>query len=676
MSEGLGTKTLLSVKDVADLKGCTEQNIRKLISDGKMEASEEICPDNRQKRYMIDLKSLAPALQKRYYKRLRAEGANTLLQTASQESASRVLSGSHERAQKAFDRYTAEEREQIVFWSGIIEEWQEHRQNFDRMTDADPLYVAALKLKHRGLDISTDILYRRLKSYNEGDLDGLIDKRGGWNKGKTSIDEEAWGEFVGHYLQEQQLPVTECYRLTKQWARLEKPELVAAFPSEQSFRRMIKTLPEPIIALGRRGQKYYDDNCVPYIERLYDELHANDYWVADGHTLDIMTRTEDGERIHRLTFSGYIDALSGVITGGVLTDNPSSQSTLYGLRNSIMRMDYSVPWGILVDNGREYLTYDVGGRGHRTRKRDDLVSDPPTILKRLGINMMNALPRNAKAKQIERTFGTLKNQFSRHFETFTGGNIMEKPESLKYTLKKGEIPLDGRLRDLIYDYIDIYNAQEYGGALRKYKGMTRMQVWNASIAEVGMRKTTPEDLNLMLMRSTRPQKVDKLGVYIAVSGGKLHYWDQETVNIHFGKEVYVRYDPAALASVRIYDAKTDEYIHTAPMAMDTTLLFVDSQENISTAQEKIRAAKKDNRNRLQELRTRVPPEKRLDEIYLMSCMAAESRTGTVVQTPKRIIPVYAGEEPLKKVSGGDAEGVIIDMEKWNRNLELRKRGGI
>ena len=49
---------------------------------------------------------------------------------------------------------------------------------------------------------------------------------------------------------------------------------------------------------------------------------------------------------------------------------------------------------IMVENSS---TFDFGGLGHRTKKNDDRYNPPP-ILERLGINMTNALVRNAKAK--------------------------------------------------------------------------------------------------------------------------------------------------------------------------------------------------------------------------------------------------------------------------------------
>ncbi len=55
--------------------------------------------------------------------------------------------------------------------------------------------------------------------------------------------------------------------------------------------------------------------------------------------------------------------------------------------------------------------------------------------------MTNAIVKNAKAKIIERRFRDIKDHLSRLFETYTGGNVVEKPEKLKGVLKNGEIPV-------------------------------------------------------------------------------------------------------------------------------------------------------------------------------------------------------------------------------------------
>jgi hypothetical protein len=629
-----------------------------LITDGKLEAAEELSPDNRQKQYLVDINDLPAALQKRYYARLKAESPIPALIAETKRL-------------KPLDQYSAHEREQIAFWTAIIEEWMQHRQGFDRVTDADPLFVSALKLRYKDLDISVDILYRRYAAYKNGDLDGLIDKRGGWNRGHSSIPDAIWNYFLYAYLDDKRPPISQCYELCRQWTREYSPELAAEIPSEQSFRRRAAKIEKAVVTMARYGPKAFDDRAAPYITRLYDELQANDYWIADNHTWDIMTVADNGtEVVHRLYITGFIDARSGVIVGWNITDNPCAASTILALRHAIMR--FGIPWKIYVDNGMEFLTYDVGGRGHRAKAGQDWIKNPPPIFTRLGIEMVNAIVRNAKAKPIERTFGTLKNTISRCFETFTGGNIIEKPESLKYTLKKGNIPTDSRLREVVADMIDgIYNVGAYGGAMKADHGKARIDVWNESIAEAGQRIAAKDDLALMLMRSSRPQKVRRNGVYITVCGEKLDYWDADTWTM-LDQEVYVRYDPEDLSSVRVYDAVSDRYITTLPMALSTTLLFNAESEDVAVAMEDVRRVKKAVKQRMKDYKTALPAAQRIDILDMQVRRAHAGKEGFIIQPSKLIIPVYANEEPLRKVSGGSAEGVLIDMAKMNQAAARRK----
>ena len=53
---------------------------------------------------------------------------------------------------------------------------------------------------------------------------------------------------------------------------------------------------------------------------------------------------------------------------------------------------------------RSCLTFDFGGLGHRQKKSTKDRFSPPPIFERLGIKMVNARVRNAKAKIIERRF--------------------------------------------------------------------------------------------------------------------------------------------------------------------------------------------------------------------------------------------------------------------------------
>lgn len=127
--------------------------------------------------------------------------------------------------------------------------------------------------------------------------------------------------------------------------------------------------------------------------------------------------------------------------------------------------------------------------------------------------MTNALPRNAQAKIIEREFRNFT-FLSRLFDGYCGSNVVAKPEKLKHKLKAGNIPTDGELTQVINEMIDGYfNMQPYNGKVVADRGKAKMQVYVDHLPQT-VRRAAPDDLYLLMMRSTRAQTVGKM-VYIS-----------------------------------------------------------------------------------------------------------------------------------------------------------------
>ena len=419
----------LSSQEVAALTGKTERTVRRWAEIGKIPA-ERVLNKFNSPEYLFSLDALEPHLQKKYFDGLKLTPSPEVAQTLTKEA-------------KPLDTYSIEEQEEIAFWLRLVKQWQGYRNKPGaNKTEVDANFVQWCKLEYPERAISVDTLYRRWNAVRDNDLDGLIDKRGKWKKGKSSIPDPMWQAFLYFYLDERQHPLKKCYEYTKLEMQTSFPELVGDMPSYTTFyRRAQADIPEPLKVLGREGEKAFRDRCAPYIRRVYDDMRSNEWWIADNHTFDIITEGENGQR-HRLYLTAFFDARSGIFTGCYVTNAPSSQSTLIALRRGILK--YGIPVNIYVDNGREFLTYDVGGLGHRKKKPKDGQErfEPPPVFERLGIHMTNAIVRNAKAKIIERRFRDVKDHLSRLFDTFTGGNVLEKPESLKFILKDGRIPLD------------------------------------------------------------------------------------------------------------------------------------------------------------------------------------------------------------------------------------------
>lgn len=661
----------LTVKQVADLKRCSERYVRKMISQNKLIAEQSEEPINHILQYMIPIETLPEDLRQKYYTSIATDGPPVPKEKAEKKE--------KPKANKPFEAYNQQEREEIIQWCEILEVWQQKRNCFESKVEGDRNVVGYLKCEYPDKQISVDILYRKYAAYKAGDFGGLLDGRGGWNRGKSAVPEVLFLQFLYFYLDDRQPAVSVCYRATVDAAKELYPEMVAQFPSEQSFRRKLKKeVPEAVVRYMRLGEKECFDKAAPYIERWYDDTEANDVWIADNHTWDVMVMRDDGsEVVHRMYLTAFLDAKSGVLTGWNVTDNPCSDSTIFALRHGILR--HGIPKVCYFDNGTEFLTYDIAGRGHRTRKSHRDVPKPETILAKLGIEMKNAIVRNAKAKPIERTFYTLKEHISKLMTGYCGGKPSERPESLKRQLKNGNIPVDSEFRKDIDALIEgQYNLEAYGGSEQKYKGMTRLEVWNESIQNTVQRIASEDDLNLMLMRTTRYQKVKRNGVCIEIAGEKLWYSNADTWQ-HVGDEVYVRYDPTDLKSVRVYDTE-DRFLYTCQVEPALLLNFIeDDKEALADANEIVRSRKKAIRNYAKGITDRLPAEYKIDMLDLSIRKAKLAREGVNIAQasviePIRIDPAKETDhlQELPMASGAD-NVVSIDIERMNARAEMRKR---
>lgn len=656
----------LTVKEVAELKGCSIQYIKRIAKEGKLEAIQGLNPDNNCMHYKIPVSALPEPLQMKYYGKLTSE-AQLCLPKAQETTEPQKTKRTKTVIKKEFGEFNAEERELITFWTDLLREWKIRRREYDNCAEGDMVFIAETKrlrrayLAEHNISLSRDILYRKYRAYRENDLQGLTENRGGWNKGQTSIPPPVIECFNALYLSEAQLPVADCYRETKTFVYDNYPEYLPVMASERTFRRQAEKIYPAVVKFFRYGEKAFIDDCAPYIERLYDGIEANDVWVADNHTFDFITRTDDGEKTHRLYVTGILDAKSEALVGWNITETPNSHSTVMALRHAIQRC--GIPKIFYVDNGREFLTWDIGGKGHRTRKKQADVERPPTILDLLGIEMRNAIPENGRAKPIERMFLTLKNTISRLVATFTGGNIIERPESLKYQLKHGYVPYDWQIReqlDILFD--GQYNASPYGGYERQFKGMSRAEAWCKSIQRRTMRMCDESTLNLLLMRHTGYQTVRENGVYITISGEKLWYNCGEENWKWVDRKVYVRYDPAELEYVRIYDEE-DAYIGSWQMDLSVFVDYItDNKDDIAARQRliarQIRAVK--------ECGAELTGGLKIDALALAVTEAQRNLDKVKFSPSKRIEPVIVSEdtEEMRKASG---DGIVIDLEAMARN---------
>lgn len=202
-----------------------------------------------------------------------------------------------------------------------------------------------------------------------------------------------------------------------------------------------------VVTLARVGERALKAKVLKYIERTPELLRPNDLWSADGHTLNVFV--SDGARKFRPVLLCFHDFATGRICGWEIWRSENSEAIAGALFWGIVETQ-TIPRVIYIDNGRAFQS--------RTIKN---------VCDQLGIEIITALPYNARSKKVERFFGTLDLQFSKSLEAYTGKNPIHKPadyhrsEKFLRALNGGDrraIPIDS-FYTLLKEYIEEYNSK-------------------------------------------------------------------------------------------------------------------------------------------------------------------------------------------------------------------------
>lgn len=647
----------LSVPEYAKLRGCSERYARTLIVQNKLYAIE----DTVLKRggcggitYKIPLASIDPKLIRKYQRQ--QDRKNGVHEPKPQKKALTLSA----------EDMTAEERQEVARWKQILQEWNAYRGQGRSKADRDKEFVSYISTKYPEMKFSVRILQRHDQALREQGEAALIDGRGKHENHKKAIPDEVFSIFMGYYLDESRKSVQKCMDLTETKIRHDGRVELLPLASHQSFtREIVRGIPPAALVLCREGMKACTDKMLPYIKRTYEDLCSNDIWVCDNHTFDVFVNDGEHEKPIRVYLTAFQDVRSRKFVGWYVTLNPSSAATLVALRRAVEK--HGIPLRILSDNGREFLTFDIGGRGFRkARKPSKEEHEIPTILDNLGIEFRTAMVKNARAKIIERAFLDVKNGFSKMFEGYTGGTVAERPERLKKTGKDADnFTLLPEFVEYVDRYIEgIFNKHKHYGV--GMNGRTPDQVYAACLAE--QRVATAEQLNLMMLRNTRMQKVGRDGVHLDLYGQKLSFNSHDLNFYHMGRKVYFRYDPDDLAEVRVYDDK-DRFLCTAQQT-GALGYFADKDE--------VKKAEQEKRKYMKAVKTWKDQHVRQahDELELLMWQAEQNLADdTSRPNPKVIRIVTADEETERGLARAAGEpGETIDYTAALERIRQAKEG--
>lgn len=410
-----------------------------------------------------------------------------------------------------------------------------------KKTEIMELFINQWNSNH-DFKISSKSLYDWMYKTKSGNVEKLIDKRGGYNRGQSTIPEKYQVLFNSLYLQQTKPTVESCYKHVKLEANLNGDVI----PGIKAFRLLVKNMNYAMKIRAREGQKAFDDKCMPYIERDYSLLAPNDFWVSDHHLWDIFVRVPDkkgGWKLARPWGSYWMDMRTRKVMSSIVRiESPNSDVVLCSFGLGVEH--FGIPKGVRLDNGKDYKARDMFyPKGHPISEEDEkrIYS---SLACNLQIDVTYAIPYNAKAKPIERMFNTFEEQLGKQYPSYAGSNAKKRPEDLKELNITDAITLEEFIKQHNRFVYEIYNETKHSGDSMLGKSP------NQAYADIPftIRRASKELLYFSLMRVKGLRKVDRNG--ITFKG--VHFYNDNCIN-YIHKKVIAKYDPTKPEILYVFD---------------------------------------------------------------------------------------------------------------------------
>lgn len=179
--------------------------------------------------------------------------------------------------------------------------------------------------------------------------------------------------------------------------------------------------------LLQKGMRAFKGEKMLKCRRDIASLEVMECVMGDAHTFDcwVEVTAENGTKTAvRPYLVGFIDVRSRVLVGWGICVQPNAEAIkqvlihmIYPKENSIF---YGVPRVIYIDNGKDFTAETLTGR--KRTVRFDIDGEIKGFYRSIGIEYdKRALPYHAWVKgQIERTFGTIINRFTKRMDSYTG----------------------------------------------------------------------------------------------------------------------------------------------------------------------------------------------------------------------------------------------------------------
>lgn len=376
-------------------------------------------------------------------------------------------------------------------------------------------------------------------------------------RSRSECHPKAWEYLASDYLRAEAPKFSTCYR---RLIKVAQNQGWSPIPHERSLRRRLDVeVSAAVQHLARKG-KEKSKGLYPAQRRTRSHLHAMQMVNMDGHKLDVFVSVPWSEQPVRMFLLGIQDLYSGKIVAWRISDSENKETVRLVIGDMVER--FGIPDRIYLDNGRSFASKWISG-GATTRYRFKVrEEDPEGLLVTLGIEPRWTNPYSGQSKPIERAWGDLAENISKH-PYCAGAYTGNKPDAKPENYGRRAVPLEG-FRAHVAREIAEHNARS-GRKSQTCKGRSFDETFQASIdAGAIVRWPTAAQRSLWLLASEviRAQK----------GSGEIHYhgnryWSRE-LNQYAGQKVTIRFDPDNLhGSIRVYDLK-NTLICEAPCIAD------------------------------------------------------------------------------------------------------------
>jgi len=434
----------------------------------------------------------------------------------------------------------------------------------------EPLLIDELRGKFTDIRIGRTQLREWRRRYKPGDPEPLIDRRGG----KRGEGEQAARKLMKQiYLTDQRLSAAHCRDLAIKIAVENGWEFKTSLRTCQVW---MKEIAEETRLLAREPDRW-SKQMQPTIAQDPEAWGANERWVLDDKTLDVICTFQNGKR-GRPVLTSVMDWRTRKVLSAVVVENGNRASIIAALRIALLDPNgMGRPDEVVADNGKHYASQDIVGQTKAQRRRALLdraidETDAVGMSQMLGIKWHLCDPYNPNSKsRLERWHRTLERP-CRLFATYVSYNTETRPVSLKKMLKNpAAIPTLQQVAAAIADHIAWWNARsehqiadlvEDGKPISPNDAMAR---WCKSKGVFVSRAAVNDALRCW----SPPVPVGRRGVGLKLEGRVRWYGQFEGALSAFKslkksdrdkKLVRVAYDPENLNTVSIYTAQKLKWV--------------------------------------------------------------------------------------------------------------------